>query len=78
VDDVEGFARRQAGLFLGGAFALGFILSRFFKSSRPERHGGGRTDQTDALGYARATSTDEAPMTAKVGAPSPAASNPGT
>jgi hypothetical protein len=78
VDDVEGFARRQAGLFLGGAFALGFILSRFFKSSRPGGHGRGSTDQTDTPGYARATSTLQAPMTAKVGAPSPATSNPGT
>lgn len=33
--DVEGFARRQAGLFPGAAFAAGFMLSRFLKSSSP-------------------------------------------
>jgi hypothetical protein len=33
--DVERFARRQPALFLTGAFALGFLASRFFKSSSP-------------------------------------------
>jgi hypothetical protein len=31
--DMEGFARRQTGLFLGGAFVAGFVLARFLKSS---------------------------------------------
>lgn len=35
VDEVEGFARREPGLFLGGAFALGFLAARFLKSSSP-------------------------------------------
>lgn len=35
VDDIEGLARRQPGLFLGGAFALGLLGARFLKSSRP-------------------------------------------
>lgn len=35
VDDLEGLARRQPGLFLGGAFALGLLGARFLKSSRP-------------------------------------------
>lgn len=35
VDDVERFARREPALFLGGAFLLGFLGSRFLKSSRP-------------------------------------------
>lgn len=35
--DVEGFARRQPALFLGGAFALGVLGARFLKSSgQPE------------------------------------------
>jgi vacuolar-type H+-ATPase subunit H len=34
VDYVEDFARRQPGLFLGGAFALGVLGARFLKSSR--------------------------------------------
>lgn len=30
--DVEGFARRNPAVFLGGAFALGLLLARFLKS----------------------------------------------
>jgi len=33
VSDVERFARREPGLFLGGAFALGLLAARFLKSS---------------------------------------------
>ncbi|HYH17292.1 MAG TPA: hypothetical protein VD995_01625 [Azospirillum sp.] len=44
VDDmvarVEGFARRQPEVFIGGAFALGFLFARFIKSSGDrQRHG---------------------------------------
>lgn len=35
--DVEGFARRQPGVFLGGAVAGGFLLARFLKSSAERR-----------------------------------------
>jgi hypothetical protein len=35
IDEVEGFARREPAMFLGGAFALGFLAARFLKSSRP-------------------------------------------
>jgi hypothetical protein len=35
VREVEGFARRQPALFLGGAFLLGLAGARFLKSSRP-------------------------------------------
>jgi hypothetical protein len=38
--DVESFARREPAVFLGGAFILGFIASRFLKSSPPARTGG--------------------------------------
>ena len=31
--DVEGFARRNPAVFLGGAFALGLLVARFLKSS---------------------------------------------
>lgn len=34
VDQVENFARRQPGLFLGTAFGLGVLGARFLKSSR--------------------------------------------
>ena len=33
VNEVQHFARRQPGLFLGGAFALGLLGARFLKSS---------------------------------------------
>jgi hypothetical protein len=55
IDDAENFARRQAGLFLGGAFAVGFILSRFFKSSSPNGHARGAYGETNGMGYARAS-----------------------
>jgi hypothetical protein len=35
INQVEQFARRQPALFLGGAFALGLIATRFLKSSSP-------------------------------------------
>ena len=31
--DLEGYARRNPAVFLGGAFALGILAARFFKSS---------------------------------------------
>jgi len=37
VMEVEGFARRQPALFLGGAFVLGVALARFLKSSSPRQ-----------------------------------------
>lgn len=38
ISDVEGFARREPAIFVGGAFALGLIAARFLKSSghRPD------------------------------------------
>ncbi|SMH43879.1 hypothetical protein [Azospirillum agricola] len=40
VGEVEGFARRQPEIFIGGAFALGFLAARFIKSSGERRlHG---------------------------------------
>jgi hypothetical protein len=43
IGEVERFARRQPGLFLAGAFAMGFAASRFFKSSSP--YGSWRADE---------------------------------
>lgn len=37
VSEVEGFARRQPELFLGGVFAAGFLFARFLKSSADRR-----------------------------------------
>ncbi len=39
VTDVETFARRSPGVFLGSAFVLGLAASRFLKSSRPAGSG---------------------------------------
>ena len=48
VDDVEGFARRQPAVFIGASVALGFLLTRFLKSSserrEAERWGYGNSD----------------------------------
>ncbi|MCK9530177.1 MAG: hypothetical protein M0R77_06395 [Gammaproteobacteria bacterium] len=38
VDRINGYARRQPGVFLGGAVAAGFMLSRFLKSGQGEYH----------------------------------------
>ena len=35
--DVEDLARRNPAIFLGGAFALGFLAARFLKSTKPRR-----------------------------------------
>ncbi|MEJ7812525.1 MAG: hypothetical protein WKG32_19090 [Gemmatimonadaceae bacterium] len=40
VDEVEDFARRQPALFLGGAFVVGVLGARFFKSSRRSQEQG--------------------------------------
>lgn len=39
--DAENFARQQPELFLAGAFGLGVVISRFFKSSESDRYGNG-------------------------------------
>jgi hypothetical protein len=36
VESVHEFARRQPAAFIGGAFALGFIASRFLKATSPD------------------------------------------
>ncbi|CAO3433872.1 hypothetical protein [Azospirillum doebereinerae] len=63
VGEVEGFARRQPELFIGGAFALGFLAARFVKSSgerRLQSHATGavhsRTAADTANRHARRTS----------------------
>ena len=41
--DLEGYARRNPAVFLGGAFALGVLAARFFKSSPTPSIGYGMT-----------------------------------
>ena len=38
--DVEGLARRNPAIFVGGAFAIGFLAARFLKSSSPRNDRG--------------------------------------
>jgi hypothetical protein len=40
VDEARGFARRRPAVFLGGAVALGFLATRFLKSSSQEAGNG--------------------------------------
>jgi hypothetical protein len=49
VREVEDLARRQPSLFVGGAFALGFLAARFLKSSRSN----GRTITAQETSFAR-------------------------
>jgi uncharacterized protein YjbJ (UPF0337 family) len=39
LDEAERFARREPGLFIGGAFLLGVFGARFVKASQPSRAG---------------------------------------
>jgi hypothetical protein len=41
LDQAEGFARREPGLFLGGAFLLGVFGARFLKASQPRAQAAG-------------------------------------
>lgn len=50
VDQVYDFARRQPAAFIGGAFALGFLASRFIKATTPE---GSRRQLPAAADYGR-------------------------
>ena len=36
--DIEGFARRQPAIFVGGAFLLGVLAARFLKTSAPHQN----------------------------------------
>lgn len=51
VGDVESFARREPALFVGGAFAIGFLGARFLKSSRRLSDGHHPTGQPPTGGY---------------------------
>jgi hypothetical protein len=72
VNDVEGFARRQPGIFVGGAVAAGFLLARFLRSSSergesgtvysggvgsPGAHSAGTYSQGQRAGYGATSQT---------------------
>lgn len=54
LDDVSAFARRQPGLFVGGALVAGLVAARFLRSST--HHGGGHGSGYDSGGYPRSDS----------------------
>jgi hypothetical protein len=62
LDQAEDVARRQPALFVGGAVALGFVVSRFLKSSaerrRETRHGSDGAYGRYGSGYAPSTGYD--------------------
>jgi hypothetical protein len=60
VSDVERFARREPLLFFGGALALGFAATRFFKSSPDHAHGS-RAPVSEAQGEAAGEALAEVP-----------------
>jgi hypothetical protein len=49
VGQVEDLARRQPAVFLGTAFAIGFMAARFLKSTRPAGNGNGAQGGYSAL-----------------------------
>lgn len=53
-DEVRSFARRSPALFLGGAAALGFLATRFLKSSSQDTSAG---DDSDATAVSRGAVT---------------------
>jgi hypothetical protein len=63
LDEAERFARRDPGLFLGGAFLLGIFGARFLKASAPGTTGGSRTGYSSGSRSGRPASydPDEAP-----------------
>lgn len=58
VDRVESFARRQPEIFLGAAFAAGFLFARFIKSSGERRHRSGAYGSSAYGGSARYSTPD--------------------
>jgi hypothetical protein len=58
MDEARGFARRRPAVFLGGAVALGFLATRFLKSSSQEQaSSGGYGTVPTATGTATSSAT---------------------
>ena len=89
VSDVDRFARRQPALFMGGAFVLGLMAARFFKSSgsrgsydgydRPRGYGEPGYYNPYASGYATGAyptrGTPQPPMYGGTASPAPRGAN---
>ena len=71
IGDAEGYARRQPALVLGGAFALGLLAARFFKSSseraRAKRGYGSSRTGRELAPYGRYDTNAGYPASAGVG-----------
>lgn len=82
--DVESFGRRQPALFLTGAFALGFMASRFFKSSSPlpalrypaATNGNGMSELRQRPAWEQHTPSATRAVATPVAAPAPPAPSP--
>lgn len=70
--EVEHLARRQPALFIGGAFAAGFLLARFVKSSAEAEPG------TGDIGYGADTGYSAYPPATEGFAAAPPAAGPGS
>ncbi len=57
MDEARGFARRRPGVFLGGAVALGFLATRFLKSTSQEAGSAGNGATPAATGTATSSAT---------------------
>jgi hypothetical protein len=55
ISETERLARREPLLFLGGAFAVGFIAARFLKASSPEQGMSGNGQSQNDQQYPRLT-----------------------
>jgi hypothetical protein len=76
VDEVRGFARRRPALFLSSAAALGFLATRFLKSSSQQQGGAGYGYEGAPNASSRASVAHGAPTTPLP--PAPADVSPGT
>ena len=63
--DTENFARRNPAIFLGGAFALGILAARFFKSSPTPSVGHGAVAPDHQLAAGAGASTPESRPTSE-------------
>lgn len=75
LDDLQGFARRQPAMFLGGAFMLGIVVGRFLRSSADRGYGydqeytggsyGGQTNYGDYQGQGSSQTGRHTSMTSQ-------------
>lgn len=70
MDEARGFARRRPAVFLGGAVALGFLATRFLKSTSQDAGSAG--DGSYATPTATGTATSSATVTHGTGEPATA------